>query len=431
MNWLGAHIAAWLAIPLLAFSAWFGFHAAPAPFAGTPPQPVACTMEAKLCPDGSSVGRSGPNCEFAACPTTATTAPTTPGIKPTPAPVPVSSVTIYSISPGAGPVGAHVVITGTGFTKDNTIHFGSGVIVHVPVSSSIAIACTTDPNCRGGIRQTLEFDVPGALNPACYYSNPRCLIASREVTPGTYPVFVQNGNGTSRSVSFTVTGSTSQADPVIYSITPAEGPVGTTVDISGFGFTADNTIHFGSGVIAHVASSGGIAIACTTDPNCRPGIRQNLEFTVPQSVGPNCPPGSMCPMYLQLITPGTYTVYVENSNGTSNTVTFTVTGSGATRPLSITGLDAPVSLALGEQGTWSVHVSVPDTVGQLHYSATWGDETNAAAQIMAPAPQQIQTSASFTHAYQRSGTYTASFTVTDDSGHSAQTSSTITVTPLY
>ncbi|MFA7298526.1 MAG: DUF333 domain-containing protein [Candidatus Absconditabacterales bacterium] len=29
---------------------------------------TACTMEAKLCPDGSAVGRSGPNCEFAACP---------------------------------------------------------------------------------------------------------------------------------------------------------------------------------------------------------------------------------------------------------------------------------------------------------------------------------------------------------------------------
>lgn len=30
---------------------------------------VACTMEAKVCPDGSTVGRTGPNCEFAACPT--------------------------------------------------------------------------------------------------------------------------------------------------------------------------------------------------------------------------------------------------------------------------------------------------------------------------------------------------------------------------
>jgi hypothetical protein len=29
---------------------------------------VACTLEAKLCPDGSYVGRIGPDCRFAACP---------------------------------------------------------------------------------------------------------------------------------------------------------------------------------------------------------------------------------------------------------------------------------------------------------------------------------------------------------------------------
>jgi hypothetical protein len=39
---------------------WFAKHSAP--------QQIACTMEAKICPDGSSVGRSGPSCEFAACP---------------------------------------------------------------------------------------------------------------------------------------------------------------------------------------------------------------------------------------------------------------------------------------------------------------------------------------------------------------------------
>lgn len=30
--------------------------------------PVACTLEAMLCPDGTAVGRVGPNCEFAPCP---------------------------------------------------------------------------------------------------------------------------------------------------------------------------------------------------------------------------------------------------------------------------------------------------------------------------------------------------------------------------
>lgn len=32
------------------------------------PAPVACTKEAKACPDGTFVSRTGPNCEFEACP---------------------------------------------------------------------------------------------------------------------------------------------------------------------------------------------------------------------------------------------------------------------------------------------------------------------------------------------------------------------------
>ena len=33
-----------------------------------PAGPVSCTTEAMICPDGSAVGRVGPNCEFAPCP---------------------------------------------------------------------------------------------------------------------------------------------------------------------------------------------------------------------------------------------------------------------------------------------------------------------------------------------------------------------------
>lgn len=37
-----------------------------------PPSPPSdmgsCTMEAKICPDGSAVGREGPDCAFAECP---------------------------------------------------------------------------------------------------------------------------------------------------------------------------------------------------------------------------------------------------------------------------------------------------------------------------------------------------------------------------
>tara|TARA_B100000745_G_scaffold254816_1_gene177404 strand:+ start:7272 stop:7898 length:627 start_codon:yes stop_codon:yes gene_type:complete len=34
-----------------------------------PEGPIACTLEARICPDGSAVGRTGPQCEFEACST--------------------------------------------------------------------------------------------------------------------------------------------------------------------------------------------------------------------------------------------------------------------------------------------------------------------------------------------------------------------------
>lgn len=44
-----------------------------ADFSETAVRQVACTMDVKICPDGSAVGRVGPNCEFAQCPTEGTT----------------------------------------------------------------------------------------------------------------------------------------------------------------------------------------------------------------------------------------------------------------------------------------------------------------------------------------------------------------------
>lgn len=46
------------------------------------PTQQACTLEAKICPDGISVERVGPNCEFAKCPTLKTTASPSPELTP-------------------------------------------------------------------------------------------------------------------------------------------------------------------------------------------------------------------------------------------------------------------------------------------------------------------------------------------------------------
>lgn len=50
---------------------WSAIHAPASTVANTK---VACTLEAKICPDGSTVGRSGPNCAFADCPSPAANA---------------------------------------------------------------------------------------------------------------------------------------------------------------------------------------------------------------------------------------------------------------------------------------------------------------------------------------------------------------------
>lgn len=58
-------------LPLLATLALLAACAAPP---AETPQGVACTMDAKVCPDGSAVGRVPPSCEFAPCPGAASSA---------------------------------------------------------------------------------------------------------------------------------------------------------------------------------------------------------------------------------------------------------------------------------------------------------------------------------------------------------------------
>src|SRR6266403_5396085 len=69
-------------------------------------------------------------------------------------PPPSSTVSLYTLSPAAGAVGTSLSITGFGFTNSNTVLMDGNLAArNVPITSSIAVACTTDPSCHGGIRQ--------------------------------------------------------------------------------------------------------------------------------------------------------------------------------------------------------------------------------------------------------------------------------------
>ena len=222
----------------------------------------------------------------------------------------------------------------------------------------------------------------------------------------------------------------------LWNMTPAQGPTGTTVTITGFGFSNSNTIYMDGSVAAkNLPITSSIAVTCTTAPNCKSGIRQTLTFTVPDSLSPNCPMGMACAQYMRLVTPGNYGITVSNGSGISEGLTFTVTGGATTfNTLSISSLDAPTSQPMGVSGTWTVHALTNTSVPNLHYSVIWGDEPvtqSATAKFRVPDTTPLPTTATFSHAYQSPGTYTPQFTVTDDNGHSVTASASVVITPIY
>jgi peptidoglycan hydrolase-like protein with peptidoglycan-binding domain len=224
----------------------------------------------------------------------------------------------------------------------------------------------------------------------------------------------------------------------LYDLSPSSGSVGSSVLIDGSGFTSSNTILFDGSIIASNVSSTVTGLGeCTANVvNCD-ADPHGVYFTIPTSIGPNCSPGSACPDYVRLVTPGQYNVTVENSNGTSNTLVYTVT-SGVIHPtpplsstISITGLNAPSTLSVGQTGTWTVNVLAGSYTGNLQYSVNWGDEGYITNASNISEPVSSQTSATFTHTYQNIGTYTPTFTVTDSNGNTTSASNTVTVKQIY
>lgn len=502
--------------------------------------PIACTMEAKSCPDGTSVGRTGSNCEFAACPGVKTVPPiviricpqilrtldqgisgsdvkdlqTYLGVSPTGyfGPATARAVAAFQADEGLSQVGIVGPQTRAAFARrcgwgkgtfsasptsgvapltvyfnataaQNTssgnysIDFGDGTSEQMiaPCSMELGVGCSSNMSANH------IYTANGTYSAKLIYQPPA---PPCNAPPGAACVMVMPALQGMGTVTVTVGGSTSNASISVSS------PAGGTNVVQGNRLSISwnsQSPPAGSVVglwLVRTRPAGGVQLGCpdSNDPAAFPCGSINLgliatgqptsgsyTWTVPAAVQTTsgCISGStafdciqtyanmpdLCPQDAaevcgSKVTAGSYQIVAKLYTpsdaclggfcplanrptilASSYSGVFTVGGSTSGGAPSISGLDAPTTLSVGQTGTWTVRASVPDQANsRLSYSVTWGDE--AYDGIGSPNAQasaaRLQTSATFTHTYQRAGTFNPVFTVSNGSG-SAQTSASVTV----
>lgn len=112
---------------------------------------IACTLEAKQCPDGSYVGRTGPRCEFTACPTSSVGVVAQSG-----------NMKVYAPAPGET-VQSPIVMIGEGRTFENSVVFR---LISLDETTELAKGFSTllapDVGQFGPFSAALEFPVSAA-----------------------------------------------------------------------------------------------------------------------------------------------------------------------------------------------------------------------------------------------------------------------------
>jgi PKD repeat protein len=174
----------------------------------------------------------------------------------------------------------------------------------------------------------------------------------------TFTVTDSYGHTANASQTVVVGGGSAYQTPVITSVTPNQGSVGTTVTIQGYGFGQNNTVYFGNGGTQNVPSYNGTSIS----------------YTIPLSIGAVCAAGQVCPMYLQLVTPGTYNISVANGYGQSSSVPFVVTSGGTVGGLTVTSPSQGQTYSRGQDMTisWNYPVTPGSTQVMMELYSTSG-----------------------------------------------------------
>ncbi|OGG51962.1 hypothetical protein A3C18_02070 [Candidatus Kaiserbacteria bacterium RIFCSPHIGHO2_02_FULL_54_11b] len=335
------------------------------------PTPQACTQEAKQCPDGSFVSRTGPNCAFAPCgPFAGPPDPVPPGRNRVCLPIlrqltrGVSGDDVWSVQDFLRQEGV--------FTLEPTGYFGSVTEYALQLwQAREGIVSSGNPSSTGwgavGPRTRLIIKNKCAPQDGLQAS-PRTGVAPLTVT---FTAKVPNSGGTGSTYTM------DYGDGVQEVVQPLPG---CDANNPLAGKCEDKR------TIQHTYTANG-SYKATLTHNTPGGC-------TPEAAAQGClgPPASS-----QVI--GVATLIVGPITATEAPV--------------IASISAPSTLRVGQTGTW--HVNTRIISGDTTFSVIWGDES-VLQQIQAYASSTVQNHATFTHAYANAGTYTPRFTATNPKG---------------
>jgi hypothetical protein len=320
--------------------------------------------------------------------------------------------TISSFTPGNGPVGTGVTITGTNFTGVTAVSF-NGTAASFTVNSATSISTSVPATATTG---TISVTTPGgtatsassflvtpvisSLNPASGLVGTSVTITGTTFTGTTgvsfngtaasftvvnnttittnVPVGATTGNvtvttpgGTSNGINFTVTPPAPTA-PTITSFTPGSGPVGTVVTITGTNLTGATDVSF-NGTAASFTVNSTTSITATVPGAATTGL---ISVTTPDGTGSS--------VTAFLVTP-----VISSLNPTSGPVGTVVVIVGAsftgTTGVSFNGTAAPGFVVNSNN---SITVSVPSgaSTGNVTVTTPGGTSNGVAFTVTASPP---------------------------------------------
>ena len=246
----------------------------------------------------------------------------------------VPAPTLTGINPASGPVGTSVTLTGTGLSGATAVRF-NGTAAVFNVDSATQITATVPAGATSG---TVAVTTPGGSATS---------VASFSVTPS--PI------------------------PTLSGFAPASGPVGTSVTLTGTGFTGATAVAF----------NGAAAVFSVVSPT-------SITTTVPAgatggAIAVTTPGGTATSVASFAVIPApTLTGFTPGSGPVATSVTLTGTGLTGASAVRFNGTAAVFGVDSATQITATVPAGA--TSGKIAVTTPGGGATSASSFSVIPAP---------------------------------------------